>query len=90
MEVCEIARALYSYNNHTGMKFDAGQLLNVFEKGEDGWCWGAVQQSEIEGWFPATYVSTLEQVSNGDEMSSLHLHTIRLRISLLKRIGFAK
>jgi hypothetical protein len=49
MEVCEIARALYSYNNHTGMKFDAGQLLNVFEKGEDGWCWGAVQQSEIEG-----------------------------------------
>ena len=62
MEVCEIARALYSYDSKTGMKFDAGQLLNVFEKGEDGWWWGEVQNSELEGWFPATYVSTLEQV----------------------------
>ena len=62
MEVCEIARALYSYNNHSGMKFDAGQLLNVLEKGEDGWWWGEVQNSEVEGWFPATYVSPLEQV----------------------------
>lgn len=62
MEVCEIARALYAFDSNTGMKFDAGQLLNVFEKGEDGWWWGEVQNSEIEGWFPATYVSTLEQV----------------------------
>ena len=63
MEVCEIARAMYAYDSKTGMKFDAGQLLNVFEKGEDGWWWGEVQNSQIEGWFPATYVSTLEQVT---------------------------
>ena len=63
MEVFEIARALYSYDSKTGMKFEAGDLLNVLEKGEDGWWFGEVQNSEIEGWFPATYVSTLEQVS---------------------------
>jgi hypothetical protein len=64
MEVCEIARAMYPYDSNTGMKFDAGQLLNVFEKGEDGWWWGEVQNSQLEGWFPATYVSTLEQVTD--------------------------
>ena len=62
MEVTNVARALYAYDSKNGMKFDAGELLNVFEKGEDGWWFGEVQQTNTEGWFPATYVSTLEQV----------------------------
>ncbi|XP_046854562.1 growth arrest-specific protein 7-like [Xenia sp. Carnegie-2017] len=61
MEVTNVARALYAYDSKNGMKFDAGELLNVFEKGEDGWWFGEVQQTNTEGWFPATYVSTLEQ-----------------------------
>ena len=64
MAATEIVRALYSYVSQTGMKFEAGQVINVLEKGEDGWWWGEVQNSESEGWFPASYVSQLGQVVN--------------------------
>ena len=63
METHEIVRALYSYVSQTGIKFDAGQVINVFEKGEDGWWWGEVQESDSEGWFPASYVTAISQVS---------------------------
>lgn len=59
MAANESVRALYSFVSKAGMKFEAGQLINVLEKGEDGWWWGEVQNSESEGWFPASYVSPL-------------------------------
>ena len=69
METHEIVRALYSYVSHAGMEFEAGQLINVFEKGEDGWWWGEVQNSKVEGWFPATYVSSLSQVKKNQKQT---------------------
>jgi len=44
-----------------------GDLIDVKEKGSDGWWYGFNKRSKEEGWFPASYVNE----SNGSQLKKL-------------------
>ena len=58
----EFVKALYSYNGadqEKGLSFSLSTVLLVAQRTEDGWCRGAC--AGAVGWFPASYVKTLDE-----------------------------
>ena len=54
----EYVLTLYAYNGEEGINFEAGQEINVIEKGDNGWWKGNFEKDgrTVKGWFPASYV----------------------------------
>ena len=58
----DIVTTIYAYTGEHGLNFEAGEKLNVLERGENGWWRGALLKDgdstdgSLEGWFPSSYV----------------------------------
>ena len=76
MSTIEVARAIYAYHGEEGLNFNAGQTINVKEKGANGWWKGDLESNGImiEGWFPANFV----QIDDTSPQVSTYLYLLHL------------
>lgn len=65
----DIVETLYSYAGGNGFDFEAGEKINVQERGDNGWWRGTLldstdgKMSEKEGWFPSSYVEKRDNLN---------------------------
>ncbi|XP_063312159.1 growth arrest-specific protein 7 isoform X2 [Pelobates fuscus] len=57
-----LCKTLYAFSgdqHQQGLKFEAGEVINVLQVLDGGWCEG--EKDGVRGWFPASYVQILEK-----------------------------
>lgn len=68
----DVVHTIYPYKDEHGFSFNAGEKIEVKERGENGWWRGAVlaindstdtEVSEREGWFPSSYVERTDNIN---------------------------
>ncbi|XP_070965604.1 BAR/IMD domain-containing adapter protein 2-like 2 isoform X1 [Oncorhynchus clarkii lewisi] len=75
-------RALVSHppsSNPKLLPFTRGEMVNVLvQEPRNGWLYGRTESSLRQGWFPAAYVSSIEEFSNllGSSGTSLRSHSM--------------
>ncbi|XP_065065945.1 growth arrest-specific protein 7-like isoform X2 [Rhopilema esculentum] len=69
----DIVTTIYAYTGEHGLNFEAGEKLNVLERGENGWWRGALLKDggdstdgSLEGWFPSSYVENTGDLKLSD------------------------
>ena len=79
----DIVQTIYAYQGEHGLNFEAGDKIQVKERGENGWWRGTLlkngdstdgELSEKEGWFPSSYVENTEVLSSPVKFSIIDFH----------------